>query len=286
MDAPFGLSVVADRSVLVSQPLAHRIIRISPDGTTTVVAGTGKAGHAGDGGPATAAELDSPAGLALAPDGTLFVADRFNDRIRRIRADGLIDTVPTGSPLRRPRAVAVDRAGVLYIADTDNHRVWRVTPDGTAEVVAGSGTPGYSGDGGPAIVASIGRPQALAVDGPGTLLIADPDARRIRRVDPSGRIETYAGLAYGGRPATGASLAPGTDVGTPAGLAVGPDGTVYVADPSQDRMLAVEPDGMVRVLAGPAGQVRLVDPRQVAVADDGTVHVAQPGQHRVTVVRP
>jgi serine/threonine-protein kinase len=138
---------------------------------------------------------------------------------------------------------------VIYIADADNYRIWRLDPSGSAQVVAGSGWPGFSGDGGPAILASTGRVRALAVDDRGGLLVADPDHRRVRRVDRAGRIDTLAGVAYGGRPATEATSAAGADVGTPTGLAVGPDGTVYLADPSHGRVLAIGPGDTVRVVA-------------------------------------
>ncbi|WP_049796099.1 protein kinase [Frankia sp. EAN1pec] len=311
VESPFALAVAPDGALYVSQPLAHRVLRVdaadAAPGTTkggpprptasrvtafqvtasqTVVAGTGKAGRAGDGGPATAAELDNPAGLAVTEDGTLLIADCFNDRIRRVDPDGTITTVPTPAALRRPRAVTTGPGGVLLIADTDSHRVWRLGPGETARVIAGTAEPGYSGDGGPATRAAIGRPQSLAVDGAGRLLIADPDQRRIRRVDHAGRIGTMAGTAYGGRPAADGAPATGTDVGTPTGLAVGPDGTVYLADPAGDRVLAIHPDGRVAVAAARSGEVPVLDPKQVAVGPDGTLYIAQPGRHRITAVAP
>ncbi|ONH57841.1 hypothetical protein CcI49_25750 [Frankia sp. CcI49] len=305
VDSPLGLATGGDGLLYVSQPLAHRVLRIDPaaspaarpvtgpvtgpDGAPAVVAivaGSGKAGLGGDGGPATAADLDSPAGLALAPDGSLLIADSFNDRIRRVRPDGTIITVATSVPLRRPRAVTVAADGTLLVADTDGHRVWRIDLDGSAHVVAGTGSAGFSGDGGPAERAAIGRPVALATDAHGRLLVAVPEHRRVRRVGLDGRVETIAGTGYGGRPAADGGIATSTDMGTPTGLALSPDGTCYVADPSGERVLAVRPDGVVAVIASRPGVVPVRDPRQLAVGADGTLYIAQPGRNRVTVVAP
>ncbi|WP_261570349.1 hypothetical protein [Frankia gtarii] len=289
-----------DDALFVSQPLLHRVSRVNPeflldlartgapgndpDQGTSVVAGTGKAGRGGDGGPAFDAELDSPAGIAVGPDGSLFITDSFNDRLRRVSPDGRIETVSAVSGLRRPRSVTVDGDGVIHLADTGNHRVWRLDPDGAARVVAGSGIPGHFGDGGPAIHASLSGPQAVAVDAQGRLLVADQEHRRIRRVDAGGRIETIAGTAYGGRPASAGWPARATDIGAPTSLAVGPGGVVYLADSVHNQVLALRDDGSLRVLASRSGPVVVADPRQVAVGPDGTVYVAQPGRHRITII--
>lgn len=274
----------------VSQPLLHRVVCVDTAADPVVpilVAGSGRGGHSGDGGPATAADLDSPAGLSVASDGALLIADHFNDRIRRVAPDGTITTVSASLPLRRPRAVTVAADGALLIADTDGHRVWRLAPDGsTAEVLAGTGSPGFSGDGGPARHAAIGRPAALAVDRQGRLFLADPEHRRVRCVEPDGRIRTFAGTSYGGRPAAEGAAAASTDIGTPTGVALAGDGTVYLADPSGHRVLAIRVDGTVRVVAGGPSPVPVRDPRQVAAGPDGRLFIAQPGQRRITVIAP
>ncbi|CAJ59997.1 Hypothetical protein FRAAL1337 [Frankia alni ACN14a] len=300
IDSPFGVAVAPDRALIVSQPLLHRISRVDPEflldlaptgvpphgrgGGLSVVAGTGKAGRTGDGGPASDAELDSPAGIAVGPDGSLLITDSLNDRLCRVSPEGRIETVTVVSGLRRPRSVTVDGDGVIHLADTGNHRVWRLDPDGTARVVAGSGTPGHSGDGGLAIHASLRGPQAVAVDAQGRLLVADQEHRRVRRVDAAGRIETIAGTAYGGRPATAGGPARATDIGAPTSLAVGPDGIVYVADSANNQVLALQGDSTLRVVASRSGPVVVADPRQVAVGPDGTVYIAQPGRHRITII--
>ncbi len=303
IDSPFGVAVAPDNTLIVSQPLLHRVSRIQlgfldalsradpiPEDlarNTVVIAGTGKAGRSGDGGPALDAELDSPAGVAVAPDGSVLIADSLNDRLRRVSPDGRISTDRTAlaAPgLHRPSAVAVGADGVCYLADSENHRVWRIEPGREAHLVAGSGTPGFAGDGGPATAATLNRPQALAVDARGRLLIADQGNRRIRRVDRTGRIDTIAGTAYGGRPASTGGPALALDIGSPDSLAVGPDAALYLVDAANNQVLVIAADAMTHVLAGRRGPVPVADPRQVAIDPDGNVYIAQPSRHRITII--
>src|SRR5262249_42296294 len=160
-----------------------------PDGLITTVAGDGSFGFGGDGGPATAAQLGSPRGLAVGPDGSLYIADYDNNRIRPGRADGVITTVAgdgssrfggdggaaTRAQLRDPRGVAVGPDGSLYIADAPNSRIRRVGPDGVITTVAGDGSYRFGGDGGPATAAPLYDPFGVAVGPDGSLYIADTD---------------------------------------------------------------------------------------------------------------
>lgn len=304
INSPFDLAAAHENVLFVSQQLLHQVSRVDLGLLTalpltrpstadlrrgiTTFAGTGKAGRGGDGGPAAEAELDSPAGIALAPDGALYIADSLNDRLRRVSAEGTIATVAadlTTGGLHQPRAVTVGLAGVRYLADTDHHRVWRIDPGGATRPAAGTGVPGFSGDGGPATDARLHRPQALAVDAAGRLLIADRGNRRIRRVDQDGRIETIAGTTYGGRTATAGGPALALDIGDPYGLAVGPDGTIVVVDSARNQVLTIAAADMTtRLLASPAGPVAVTDPGQVTVGPTGTIYLAQPGRHCVTVI--
>ena len=180
----------------------------------TTLAGTGHAAYSGDGGPATAATLHWPHGLAVDPAGAaLYIADSANHRLRRVDlASGVITTVAggaapgfggdggpaVGAPLQDPKAVWAAPSGDVYIADSGNERIRRIDPSGTISTVAGTGVPGYSGDGGPAIAAQFDGPRGLAGDGAGNLYVADDNNNRIRRIDTSGVVTTVAGTGAAG----------------------------------------------------------------------------------------
>ena len=162
------------------------------------MAGNGSAGYGGDGGPATQAKLHMPHGVAVGPDGSLYIADRYNNRIRRVGPDGIITTVAgngvagyggdggpaTQARLNYPMGVAVAPGGILYIAGYIEDRIRRVAPNGIITTVAGNGAFGYGGDGGPATQTSLNRPSAAAVGPDSSLYIADSYNNRIRRVAP------------------------------------------------------------------------------------------------------
>ena len=193
---PVGLVFDARGNAYISCPTANRVIRVAPDGEVAVVAGSGEAGHSGDGGPATDAALNRPWGLAVDGDGNLLIADALNHRVRRVDRDGVITTFAgtgraslsgdgwraTAVDLWLPVAVAVDRAGAVYIAEHSTHRVRKVDARGIVTTVAGTGAPGFSGDGGPATGARLNQPTDIAVDREGNLYIADLANHRVRRV--------------------------------------------------------------------------------------------------------
>ena len=239
---PEDVAVAPDGSLYIADRGNNRIRRVGPDGIITTVAGNGLSGFVGDGGPATSATLSSPQGVALGADGSLYIADRGNYRIRRVGPDGIITTVAgnglsgfvgdggpaTSATLSSPEDVAVGPDGSLYIADSGNRRIRRVGPDGIITTVAGNGLSGFVGDGGPATSARFYHPRGVAVGPDGSLYIADGTTRRIRRVGPDGIITTAAGNGiYGsggdGGPATSAQLL------EPYGVTVAPDGSLYIA---------------------------------------------------------
>ena len=163
------------------------VFKLDSAGNLTRVAGTGKAGYSGDGGPAVNAQLDSPQGLALDLAGNLYIADQYNQRVRMVSPNGVIATVAgtgvagylgdsgpaTSAQLNSPQGVAVDSAGNLYIADSGNQRIRRVSANGTITTAAGTGSAGYSGDSGLATSAQLCNPLGVAVDATGNLYIAD-----------------------------------------------------------------------------------------------------------------
>ena len=180
----------------------HRIRRVDPSGIITTIAGSGEQGFSGDGGPAVEAMMSAPKGVAVDTAGNLYIADYFNNRIRRVDPSGIISTFAgTGergfagdsgpaveAQLAGLSGVAVDAADNLYIADQQNNRIRRVDPSGTISTVAGTGERGFTGDSGPAVEARLDGPRGVALDAAGNLYITDEGNQSIRRVNPSGTI--------------------------------------------------------------------------------------------------
>ena len=246
---PQGVAVAPDGSLYIADYQNFRVRRVGRDGIITTVAGTGTAGFSGDGGPATQAMLDLPLDVAAAPDGSFYIADYGNSRVRRVGPDGIITTVAgsdragfsgdgglaTQARLSVPHGVAVTSDGSFYIADSGNRRVRRVGPDGIITTVAGSGTPGFGGDGGPATQAQM-FPIRLAVARDGSIFIAGDN--RIRQVTPDGIITTVAGSDKAGFGGDG-GVATQAQLLDPEAVAVAPDGNLYIADVSNARIRRV-----------------------------------------------
>ena len=279
-------------------------------GTITTVVGTGVVGNTGDGGPAAAAEINHPRGIALAPGGGFAFADAFGETVRRVWPDGTITTVAgTGQTgfagdngpaaaavFDLPHGVAFTSTGALLVADTLNHRIRSIAADGTITTVAGTGTPGFSGDGDPATEAQIFAPRGIAALPGGGFLIPDSDNQRIRRVAADGTITTVAGdgvrgFSGDGGPATQA------DLNEPFGVAPTPDGGFLIADAGDNRIRCVAPDGTITTVAGngdrayggdggPATAASLSSPHNVAPLPDGGLLIADEGNHRVRRVWP
>jgi uncharacterized protein (TIGR03437 family) len=181
---PSGVASAAGGVFYIADTANHRIRRVNAGGVLITVAGTGIRGWNGDG-YGTATQIDSPTGLALDKAGTLYFADTGNSRIRKLTPDGIVTTVATGQ-LSSPRGVAVDDAGDVFVADTGNHRVLAVWVDGSIAVIAGTGLPGFGGDGDSGTPAQLSSPSGLALDGAtGSLYIADSGNQRIRRLTPA-----------------------------------------------------------------------------------------------------
>ena len=252
----------------------HRIRRIRPNGVIETLAGNSEAGFAGDGGPATAAKLNSPYGLAADREGNLFIADFGNARVRRIAADGVISTVAgggsttpsffgaaiagTAAALRGPRNLALDAAGNLYISDYAAHRVLRLTPGGMLSHFAGTQTAGKAPEQIAAILAPLSEPTALAVDRAGAVYIADAGNYAIRRV--WGGVMTSVN-------STGAAVR-GLTFNFITGMAIDSNGELYVAEGRGRPLRRVSPQGVV-VQYAEGGRDVTVDASGTAFLADG-----------------
>ncbi len=262
-------------------------------------------GVTGDGGPAVAAQLNSPRGVATDGAGNLYIADTLNYRVRKIDIAGNISTVAgdgtrgfsgdgrqaTEAQMDFPYGAAVDGAGNLYIADLINHRVRRVDAAGNIDTVAGDGEQGYGGDGEPALQAQLQYPIDVALDGAGNLYIADRDNHRIRRVDADGIITTVAGSGEQGYDGDGES-ATAAQLAHPHGMTVDEAGNLYIADTFNHRIRKVDADGIITTVAGsgeegydgdggPAIEAQLDSPHDVALDGAGNLYIADRDNHRI-----
>jgi sugar lactone lactonase YvrE len=252
LNTPTGAAVDATGALFIADTGNHRLRRISTAGRISTVAGNGTAGFCGDGGPALSACLNAPEGVTVASDGTVFIADRLNHRIRKVSPTGTITTIAgngtagfcgddgaaTNACLNYPTDVAVTTAGVLFISDYYNHRVRKVDAAGTITTVAGNGTASFCGDVGPAVSACLNGPAGIALGAGGVLFFADYYNERVRKIDAAGAITTVAGTGSGsycgdGGPAASACLSHPVDVLADSG------GALLVADHLNHRVRKV-----------------------------------------------
>ena len=279
---PAGVATDDRGNVYIADTSNHRIRVVDSRGKIETIAGTGVRGFGGDSGPATSASFYYPADVAAGVDGSLYVADRFNNRIRKIDSSGIVTTIAgngrrTGgtkpgttairSSFRSPSAVGVDSVGRIYIPDPFTRRVYMVDSTGILTVVAGNGERTASGDGGPATSAGVGRPADVAISATDTLYIADPAAKVIRKVTNDGIITTIAGTGTSGYNGDG-SPATNYHLRYPTGVAAYSDRTVWITDSLGHRVrtltLDIPPPSISSILNGASHSASL-SPGAVAV---------------------
>ena len=316
---PVDLAFDAAGNLYIAESSGSRILKVDPSGILAVVAGTGRSGFSGDGGPASEAQLNGASAIAVGPDGNLYIADMFNLRIRMVDRNGIIATIAgTGEPgflgdggpatqaqFRQPMGMALDPEGNLYVWDEGNLRIRMVDPNGTMATVAGIGKDGFSPDGTPATELLMRGsaehvPIGLAFDPVGTLHFTDFAHSRIRMIDPNGLVQTVAGngeneFSGDGGPATEAGI------NLPTSIAFDANGNLYIATHSHgsrekgNRIRMVDRNGIITTIAGtemagysgdggPATEADLNLPTDVAIGPDGDLYIADGFNDRVRKV--
>jgi uncharacterized protein (TIGR03437 family) len=295
--SPTALAVDANENLYIADNVAEVVRKVNAAGVITEIAGTpNMLGLGGDGGASTAALLFGPDGLAVDKNGNVLVSDYGNNRVRKVDPVALtINTVAgtnailgdggaaTTAQLLNPAGTAMDAAGNLYIADTWNHRIRKIDTTGKISTFAGTGTPGYSGDGGAATSAELLLPGGVAVDPFGDILIADTGNNRIRKVEPTGTISTAAGLGLNGFAGDGGS-ATIAQLSSPGCVRADTKGNLYIADTGNDRIRKVNVSGTISTVAGgngttygdggPATAALLLGPSCLAIDTAGDLYIA------------
>lgn len=314
IEGPMGIGEDPEGNLFLSDREGKFVWKIEKSGRAVVIAGTGRpTGARGlPEGRVHAREVDlaMPEGLVVDRDGSILIADSYNHVLLRIDGDGYLTRFAgTGergrggegvkaleSAFAFPCDVRLDSKGNIFVADLENHRIRKITRDGVVTTVAGTGVPGYGGDGGPALDAQLNSPWGILIDKDDNLLIADSNNDAIRKVGSDGIIHTIAGNGQegyegDGGPATSAKL------NTPQSLAVDAAGRIYIGDEHNDAIRVVELDGTIRSFigskgpgysgdGGPASQAQIADPENLWFRKDGSLLISVRDNARLRIVSP
>ena len=229
----------------------------------TTIAGNGTAGYIGNGGTAIGAEMNLVSGVALDSTGNIYISEYGNHVIRKVSASGIISTFAgtgvagdsgaggpaTSAQIWRPSGIIVDHLGNVIFSDCDNHKVKKISTSGIITTIAGNGTPGDSGDGGPAISAQLHYPEGIVFDSIGNMYFGDFDNNKIRKVDTSGIISTFAGTGASGYTGDGGPASAAT-LNNPYGVAISSSGEFYIGDYHNNVIRKINTSGVITTVAG------------------------------------
>ncbi len=305
---PIRIAVDASGNVFVTENFNHCVRKINTSGVISTIAGTGVSGFSGDGGLATLAQLYSPGGITLDAGGNIYISDTGNQRIRKINTSGIISTIAgvgtigfsgdggtaTLAQFSGPSGIALDISGNIYCADYNNHRIRKINTSGVISTIAGTGTAGFFGDGGPATSAQIMSPLDVTTDASGNIYIADGGNDRIRKINATGTITTIAGNGFAayfgdGGAATSAGLF------NPSGVELDASGNVYIADKYNNCIRKVNTSGIISTIggnsiAGNAGDgglatlAQMNQPSNLAIDALGNIYVTDYTNQRVRII--
>ncbi len=292
-------------NLYVSDIQNYRVRKISTSGIITTFAGNGIASFSGDGGPATNASINSPSGIICDIKGNVYICDYSSNRIRKIDSSGIIRTFAgngvagfagDGGPasaakLNGTACMAIDSIGNIYVSDQNNNRIRKIDTFGIITTFAGNGTGAYSGDGGAATAAEINKPNFLLIDKIRNVYIADYFNNRVRKVDSSGLITTFAGNGTPGFNGDGGA-ATVANLHYSTGMVVDKKGNIYIADAMNNRIRIVDTFGTIKTIAGIgtlgfsgdgglASAAQFKNPLGLAIDKYGALYIADQANNRI-----
>ena len=308
-DSPYGIALDNVGNLYVASRDDNRIRKIDTHGIITTVAGNGVPAFSGDGGPATNASINHPIGITFDEAGNLYFSDRYNNRIRKINAAGIITTfagngmvgdtgnggIATAAEFNGPGSLKFDRFGNLYVSDIFNNFIRMISTAGIINTIAGNGIAANSGDGGPATAAGINNPYGICFDKDGNIYIAEFNGNKIRKINTSGIITTIAGNDTAGYRGDGGP-AIDAEFYNPTDIAVDANGNLDVTDAHNCRIRQISTDGKINTIAGTGlngfsgdnGNSLLAQfesPVGIAIDNTGNIYISDLGNERIRYIR-
>lgn len=309
INVAWGVAVDTAGNVYIGDGSNNRIRKINTAGVITTIGGTGPATYGGDGGLATAAQLNFPSGVDVDTFGNIYISDANNHRVRKITATGIISTIAgtgiagfsgdgglaTAARIVFSDGICVDDAGNVFIPDPSNHRIRKVNTSGIITTYAGTGVGGYTGDGGLAVSANIDYPSDIDADASGNIYFTDFQRHVVRKITPAGIITTVAGNSIPGFSGDGgaATLA---KLYYPTGIDVDACGNIYISDRTNNRIRVVNSDGTIATVAGngiagfsgdggPATTAKISNPHGLCHDAKGNIYILDRDNYRVRKVK-